>query len=132
MENSRRAVSARVEDIDDLMGVYPREDGEKMPDYWARLHAVLDEGAALVASFEKPVDVLLTPEEVQHNIENDLPMVPAYKPTKAHQNFAVEPIKPKANSNRMTMSGFCAWPGRDGHGHELCQNKFGCTCECHA
>lgn len=121
MENSRRAVSARVADLPAFLEAYPRAEGEPMPIYWARLHHVLDR------------DQTIATPTLTDKAENEVLAYPGYKPTKAHLTFAVDPVKTRVDHQPMKVSGFCMWPGRDDHGHGLCWGpaRNRCECDCH-
>lgn len=133
MENSKRAVTARVEkagvDPGKFLEEFPRFDGEPSPRYWARLHHVIDNSETIV---ERTLTKRDTPDfSVDYRDHK-------YVPTKAHLNFAVEPVPTKASHIPMVKSGFCQFPGRLGYGHKLCWGDArppyttnGCECTCH-
>lgn len=127
MEYSRRAVEklATRKGVDfqddrvvqssdgDLIQVFPPEAYASKPEFWKAVGEFLQE---LPDTNQKAGKVAKS--EVIQTID----------PTQEYLPF------PMPAEGPMSTSGFCQWPGLDGHGHATCSTQVGtkgCKCSCH-
>lgn len=128
-----------------VVRTYIKDKNETAPLFWARLH---DEIELLGTAQSPPEPAIPEPvlalavtgsedsEAFQAVLDIPLPegAVPEYvdetPPTPVIGDMKPRPVA--ASFVAMTSSGYCKWPGVDGHGHAICQRQeLKCDCECH-